>query len=1824
MSRNNHLILKALVFSLVFFAGMGFVVFQPVYASNTRILPNGIGSSNESLETLVRRAIHNYNNGGLFEHQFINNPTGMVLNEWITSAPVHPGPQPQAPSCYQYNNCSQEDLETYESALNNWNIEYQNYRNNFNTYLLNWSKGRIFKSSDMFSSASSIYATTTVVHTWPPAVGTAYRQSGTIPHYYFPATTNIYLNGRESIVWRGNTSIINGWMNIYKANDLGSPDNGSVAINIACGNMIISEKLPTTQLEKLAFIAGTNNVVTYVKRGDIIDYRISVTVFENANHLIIEDLLPIKGSPMNYEIISISPELTIANYNYCSTNSSYFNRPCTPVYPFTPTSSLTGDDWDRRPLIRWWFGSVSPGTVTVSFRIRVLGFCVSGSNPFGNWVRNEAAAISTKSGKGTSHYNLFLKSALLAISSDIRNVSTDEPSGSNNFASRVDAREGQVIEARIRITNTGNYQAVNVRTEASLPPNMHHYQTFTGGGVAFINDRYIMDASLIGTGSTVEFRYQMIVGFEGMDGGWSWNRDSTRLHTARITYAEQAGLHTNHQSCGQIWATTSTIVLKVRARLHIKKEVEVNINNTNTGFIEPRNYNDVDHPVYPGQLMAYRLTIRNYGQDMARNIMFIDNIPAHTKFEKYESHGYVAGGITRTISGSTATVSGGDFRYQLPPNFLLNPDEEFWVVFWVRVDYEMSNYNIDILNENPRAEYMLSPIPMIYGQRQHRTSNSTFPYSQNENRIQISTFGSQVNWTSWEAERFFRLRNPVRHMKREVIKTFNNLTTRQYVLDRHIRASEYFWAQEEDTVRFNISFTNDGKANQQNVWLKDFIPKHMTFVPNSMTSNITPNIRCNGPQATGSCIKTDDGPDTPNQEFVLWGWNVIPGNTTVNVSFMARIPRNNNILCNEVVYNRFNNHPYENYQCGSTSGFTPSTHPTLLPVPMYNHGARLWWATAPNMVAPHPAPKNFNEPDCNLKYPTFGAPPLGPEYSPLYSNVIAVRIHLAPNLEIDKYVNSVGQYIYGSPTNLNSGVQKNEEIAYIIELKNTGRGEAANVVIESVVPYHTVPASNLIFEWHYLPEFENDPNKAHLIYGETDPIRVFLHNNTNPRVPAGLTSQILWPFSKLPFSEIPYGSGGVTRLPFNANDFQLNGNVMRILIEQVPAGAVLRVRYNVRVVDTPYHGLENQWNTEWNANINTAHESALRNINAPIVPKNAVMDREALHNVAKVWAEGWGSINEFRFSQDPDVLDLGNTLLDKNDIRSHDHAVIWSDEVNGVVNNNKRTRVYISIPDLRIYIWADTPNYLTKEQNWTVRVLNRGSRDAIGSSIALLLAPRISGGPNASDIIITPNAFSNITVPALGSWASVFTTRQSNEQTYRLVADIMWQNGPVNWRILPENGGASWIVPLDLPGENFYHDRSRPTNFLEHNTAWWDLYIFFPYLQTSGGGVHSAGGFNMGAGQNLWGIGCDMTNPSHYTNPFCNNADWLVTSGRDSLWTNFFTSGRFTEEGIPWAIRNYGNIYVPNVSTGIGIPISNLEDNTLFKNLENPKYREGLNILAELDGSSRTLINSSSIGNEYVGRLSGKTYFRRLGNLTINSLEGLGNLARIADANTMLVDITDNNWCKAADKIGGICNKVKYHQNRPTATIIIDGNLTINGNITYHQNNTSSGYDPNTGQGVKPAIPSLGLLVTGDIIISQNVTRIDAVLHSDRTITILSNNHFNEPQFTLNGSMIANRFVFGRKHISYQGWESRRLPYPPGTPILTGPNYSPFPVPNNNPQIVHEPNWRLGRQPAERIIYSGQIQIQIPPGFEYLPIHNTEWSFEEPPRIDGHWQEVVR
>jgi hypothetical protein len=99
--------------------------------------------------------------------------------------------------------------------------------------------------------------------------------------------------------------------------------------------------------------------------------------------------------------------------------------------------------------------------------------------------------------------------------------------------------------------------------------------------------------------------------------------------------------------------------------------------------------------------------------------------------------------------------------------------------------------------------------------------------------------------------------------------------------------------------------------------------------------------------------------------------------------------------------------------------------------------------------------------------------------------------------------------------------------------------------------------------------------------------------------------------------------------------------------------------------------------------------------------------------------------------------------------------------------------------------------------------------------------------------------------------------------------------------------------------------------------------------------------------------------------------------------------------------------------------------------------------------------------------------------------------------------------------------------NRQRLTIIVDGNVQINNNISY-----------DTTYGNRFGIPSFALIATGNIYVAEGVTRLDGLYVSNKTFSTCSNGStlFNpaltkdtcKNQLTINGALVAHEVYFRR------------------------------------------------------------------------------------------------
>lgn len=108
---------------------------------------------------------------------------------------------------------------------------------------------------------------------------------------------------------------------------------------------------------------------------------------------------------------------------------------------------------------------------------------------------------------------------------------------------------------------------------------------------------------------------------------------------------------------------------------------------------------------------------------------------------------------------------------------------------------------------------------------------------------------------------------------------------------------------------------------------------------------------------------------------------------------------------------------------------------------------------------------------------------------------------------------------------------------------------------------------------------------------------------------------------------------------------------------------------------------------------------------------------------------------------------------------------------------------------------------------------------------------------------------------------------------------------------------------------------------------------------------------------------------------------------------------------------------------------------------------------------------------------------------------------------------------------GADLNSVSVNQGK--VTIIVNGDLNINQNITY---------SPTTGINNPKDMPGLGIIVKGNIYIAPGVTRVDAILYAGGKIDTCGNNMNSQSctnNLVVNGAMIGKQgFRFGRSYAN--------------------------------------------------------------------------------------------
>lgn len=157
-------------------------------------------------------------------------------------------------------------------------------------------------------------------------------------------------------------------------------------------------------------------------------------------------------------------------------------------------------------------------------------------------------------------------------------------------------------------------------------------------------------------------------------------------------------------------------------------------------------------------------------------------------------------------------------------------------------------------------------------------------------------------------------------------------------------------------------------------------------------------------------------------------------------------------------------------------------------------------------------------------------------------------------------------------------------------------------------------------------------------------------------------------------------------------------------------------------------------------------------------------------------------------------------------------------------------------------------------------------------------------------------------------------------------------------------------------------------------------------------------------------------------------------------------------------------------------------------------------------------------------------------------------------------------------------------------TMYVNGSIYIDGNITRDNSSAARRFQS-----------SLGIIATGNIYISSNVTQIDAILYAGGTIRTSTDGGGNsvrtQNRLTLTGAMVGAKFdLTGRAHVD--------------TGFKGGTN------PSAHADSCYSPG--VSAQPAECYLYIAQVLAVTPPGFQ-----NVAGVIESAPRSGGERSPTV-
>ncbi len=248
---------------------------------------------------------------------------------------------------------------------------------------------------------------------------------------------------------------------------------------------------------------------------------------------------------------------------------------------------------------------------------------------------------------------------------------------------------------------------------------------------------------------------------------------------------------------------------------------------------------------------------------------------------------------------------------------------------------------------------------------------------------------------------------------------------------------------------------------------------------------------------------------------------------------------------------------------------------------------------------------------------------------------------------------------------------------------------------------------------------------------------------------------------------------------------------------------------------------------------------------------------------------------------------------------------------------------------------------------------------------------------------------------------------------------------------------------------------------------------------------------------------------------------------------------RYRRQFLPWLQTKRGDVMVTSKITG------QLSGKNGGRNTSNDSTKEAEYVIMSLLSKDFCSVKGYAFGkiDNNQASCSNETYAPKVSNGSdiidnLNKFAGsdISSCAMGADQPYQVASsglpsggvINDQSACGKIWKVSGASSIGGYTVNRGTATLWVNGNLTITGNITNNFSGSYNGY----------LTPGLGIIVAGDITIDPSVTRIDATLFATGKINTCSAypNQACSNKLTVNGMVGAqNGFELGRNYFESSG-----------------------------------------------------------------------------------------